>query len=213
MANDSLREEFLQFIPQSESRVISNALENMENVEVDELREILSTHECKVKVRKDSLGAFIDQIAHMEMVQEPAFIRECLFEVSISYELVINVENEFQKITPTSKKFISSLECDQSESDSFKYLKRYIREIDMDTKMLHALLRFVTASDLMLYNSEGNFFKIQVKIVDLEGIARRPVAYTCGRVLDLSRMYKSYPIFRSEMNAVLNSNIWVMDFA
>jgi hypothetical protein len=37
----------------------------------------------------------------------------------------------------------------------------------MDTKML---LRFLTASDLMLYNSEGNFFKIQVKIVDLEGI-------------------------------------------
>ena len=105
---------------------------------------------------------------------------------------------------------ISSLECDKSESDSFKYLKRYIREIDMDTKML---LRFLTASDLMLYNSEGNFFKIQVKIVDLEGIARRPVAYTCGRVLDLSRMYKSYPIFKSEMNAVLNSNIWVMDFA
>jgi hypothetical protein len=45
----------------------------------------------------------------------------------------------------------------------------------MDTKML---LRFLTASDLMLYNSEGNFFKIQVKIVDLEGIARRPVAHT-----------------------------------
>ena len=180
---------------------------------MDELLEIISTRECKIKVTKDNLGAVIDQIAHMEMVQEPAFIRECLFEVSISYELVINVENEFQKITPTSKKFISSLECDESESDSFKYLKRYIREIDMDTKMLHALLRFVTASDLMLYNSEGNFFKIQVKIVDLEGIARRPVAHTCGRVLDLPRMDESCPIFKSEMNVVLNSNIWVMDFA
>jgi hypothetical protein len=42
----------------------------------------------------------------MEMVQEPAFIRECLFEVSISYELVINVENAFLEITPTSKKLI-----------------------------------------------------------------------------------------------------------
>jgi hypothetical protein len=42
----------------------------------------------------------------MEMVQEPAFISECLFEVLISYELIINVENEFQKITPTSKKVI-----------------------------------------------------------------------------------------------------------
>ena len=73
---------------------------------MDELLEILSTHECKVKVTKDNLGAVIDQIAHMEMVQEPAFISECLFEVLISYELIINVENEFQKITPTSKKVI-----------------------------------------------------------------------------------------------------------
>ena len=45
---------------------------------MDELLEILSTHECKVKVRKDNLGAVIDQIAHMEKVQEPTFIRECL---------------------------------------------------------------------------------------------------------------------------------------
>jgi hypothetical protein len=73
---------------------------------MDELLEIISTHECKVKVTKDNLGTVIDQIAHMEMVQEPAFIRECLFEVSISYELVINVENAFLEITPTSKKLI-----------------------------------------------------------------------------------------------------------
>lgn len=213
IAGNKLREEFLQFIPQSESKVLSSALENMENVEMDEILEILSNHECKVRVTKDNLGAVIDQIAHMEMVQEPAFIRECLFEVLITYELVIDIQNEFQKITPSPKKLISSLQCDESESDSFKYLKRYIREIDTDMKMLRNLLRYLTASDLMLYDSEGNFFKIQVKIVDLEGIARRPVAHTCGRVLDLPRMYESCPVFKSEMNAVLNSNVWVMDFA
>ena len=54
--------------------------------------------------------------------------------------------------------------------------------------MLCILLRFLTASDLMLYVSEGIFFKIQVQIVDLDGIARRPVAHTCGRVFDLLRM-------------------------
>jgi hypothetical protein len=47
-------------------------------------------------------------------------VTECLFGVLISYELVINVGNEFEKKTPTSKKLISSLECDESESDSFK---------------------------------------------------------------------------------------------
>jgi hypothetical protein len=212
IAGENIREEFLQFIPQSESRLLSKALENMVEVDMDDLLEILSNHECKVKVTKDNLGAVIDQIAHMEMVQEPAFIRECLFEVLISYELVMDVETEFKKITPTSKKLISSLECEEPQSESYKYLKRYIREIDMENRMLRNLLRFLTGSDLMLHNSEG-FFKIHVKIVDLEGIARRPVAHTCGRTLDLPRMYESYSVFKSEMNAVLNSNIWVMDFA
>ena len=113
-----------------------------------------------MRVTKENLGAVIDQIAHLEMVQEPAFIRECLFEVLITYELVMDVENEFQKITPTSKKLITSLQCEESESDSFKYLKKYIREIDRltDSRMLRILLRFLTASDLMLYDSQGKYF-------------------------------------------------------
>lgn len=130
------------------------------------------------------------------MVQEPAFIRACLFEVSITFELVLDVGSEFKKIIPTSKKLLSALKCDEPESESFKYLKRYIREIE-DTKMLRTLLRFITASDLMLYNSEGKFFKIQVKIVDMEGISRHPIAHTCGRVLDIPKVYESYTVFRS----------------
>lgn len=65
----------------------------------------------------------------------------------------------------------------------------------------------------MLYNSEGKFFTIQVKIVDMEGISWRPIAHTCVRVLDIPKAYESYTVFRSEMNAVLNSSVWVMDFA
>ena len=158
LTSGTLRDEFLQFIPDSECRLLSSALENIENIDMDELLEILSTHECKVKVTKDNLGTVIDQIAHIEMVQQPAFIRECLFDVLITYELVMDVDNEFQMITPSSKKLILSLECDESEADSFKYLKGYIREIDIDPKMLHTLLRFLTSSDLILYDSDGFFF-------------------------------------------------------
>lgn len=146
------------------------------------------------------------------MVQEPACIRECLFKVLITYELVLDVHSEFQKITPTSKKLLTTLKCDEPESESFKYLKGYIRETE-NTKMLRTFLRFITASDLMLYNSEGKFFTIQVKIVDMEGISRRPIAHTCGKVLDIPKAYESYTVFRSEMNAVLTSSVLGMDFA
>lgn len=89
---------------------------------MDELLEILSTHDCKVNITKDNIGPVIDQIAHLKMVQEPAFFRECLFEVLITYELVLDVNSEFQKITQTSKKLLSILECDEPQSESFKYL-------------------------------------------------------------------------------------------
>lgn len=86
IGSDKLREEFLQFIPKSESGILSNAIGDMEKADMYELLEILSTHDCKVKITKDNIGPVIDQIAHLEMVQEPAFIRECLFEVLITYD-------------------------------------------------------------------------------------------------------------------------------
>lgn len=110
---DKLREKFLQFISKSESGILSNAIGDMEKADMDELLEILSTHDCKVKITKDNIGPVIDQIAHLEMVQEPAFIRECLFKVLITYELVLDVDSEFHKIAPTSKKLLSTLECDE----------------------------------------------------------------------------------------------------
>lgn len=122
----------------------------------------------------------------------------------------MDVDSEFQK--QQSKKLLSTLKYDEPESESFKYLKRYIREIE-DTKMLRTLLRVITASDLMLYNSEGKFFTFQGKIVDMEGISRHPKAHTCGRVLDIPKVYESYTVFRSKMHAVLNSSVWVMGFA
>lgn len=78
--------------------------------------------------------------------------------------------------------------------------------------MLRTLLQFITASDLMLYNSEWKFFTIQVKIVDMVGISRRPIAEVeeCSTFQKRTKVIRS---FKSEMNAVLNSSVWVMDFA
>ncbi|KAK5862890.1 hypothetical protein PBY51_018241 [Eleginops maclovinus] len=40
---------------------------------------------------------------------------------------------------------------------------------------------------------------------------RRPIGHTCAFVLEVSDSYDNFPDFRSEFNAVLDSNIWVMD--
>ena len=54
IAGDRLREEFLQFIPQSESRPPSSTLGNMENIDMYELLDLFSTYECKVRVTKEN---------------------------------------------------------------------------------------------------------------------------------------------------------------
>lgn len=60
IGSDKLREEFLQFIPKSESGILSNAIGDMEKADMYELLEILSIHDCKVKITKYNIGPVID---------------------------------------------------------------------------------------------------------------------------------------------------------
>ncbi|KAJ4931163.1 hypothetical protein JOQ06_025461 [Pogonophryne albipinna] len=42
-------------------------------------------------------------------------------------------------------------------------------------------------------------------------LRRRPVAHTCGAVLELPRTYSSYPDFRAELDSVLSGDCFTMD--
>ena len=53
--------------------------------------------------------------------------------------------------------------------------------------------------------------EIKVVYVEQNDFERRPVAHTCGCVLELATSFKDYIEFRSEFNAVLESKVWVMD--
>ena len=64
---------------------------------------------------------------------------------------------------------------------------------------------FVSGSDLVLSK------KIRVVFVRLYGIARRPVAHTCGCILEVSEDYTSFAELKEEFGAVLASDKWVMD--
>ncbi len=77
----------------------------------------------------------------------------------------------------------------------------------MDLSELKKFLRFCTGADIMIVP------KIEVNFTDLAGFERRPIAHTCGCILELPRNYENYPTFRSEFKNLLSSNIWVMDFA
>ena len=55
---------------------------------------------------------------------------------------------------------------------------------------------------------------ISISFNALTGIARRPIAHTCGHVLELSSTYSTYVEFVKEFSAVLSSKYcWPIDSA
>jgi hypothetical protein len=66
-----------------------------------------------------------------------------------------------------------------SQRAVLSFLKRYIR--GLDDEKLTKFLRYCTASTMICVES----IKVVFIITDLDGAARRPVAHTCGSVLEL----------------------------
>ncbi|KAK1885168.1 4-phosphopantoate--beta-alanine ligase [Dissostichus eleginoides] len=62
-----------------------------------------------------------------------------------------------------------------------------------------------SGSDLIVTDS------IYVGFEKMTEFTRRPIAHTCGNILHIADSYENFPDFRSEFNAVLESNVWVMD--
>jgi hypothetical protein len=53
--------------------------------------------------------------------------------------------------------------------------------------------------------------KITIKLVDTAEFTRRPIAHTCGCMLEVPLNYPSFVELRNDFNAVLSSDIWTMD--
>lgn len=54
--------------------------------------------------------------------------------------------------------------------------------------------------------------EIKVQLVPAASdFSRRPIAHTCGCMLEIPNNYSSYVELRNDFNAVLNAEIWAMD--
>ena len=57
------------------------------------------------------------------------------------------------------------MDCDDPEADSYNPLRKSVREIEGDEKMLRNFLRFVTGSDLLLSGTDKHYHRITVSMV------------------------------------------------
>ena len=212
-SDSNLLEAFFNYISATEKDVLTEALSNFKGADMDELLRILSSHDCCVLPTEHNLQSLVEEIAHKEMVQEPAFIIKCWKPILGSIGQSISTA-ELKKILDDLKpkarnvtkciKFPGRMSLDQQTTSN--HLLRFVRE--RDEKELGLFLRYCTGSDLFLSKTIKVTFT-----VEQSQYARAPLAHTCSCSLELASDYKDYTDFRTEFISVLKSGVWVMDLA
>lgn len=211
MSPDVLFESLLLYLSQSERDLITTALqEDLDGDGQDELLDLLDRLGVKMVPSRDNLKAVLLQIAHKQIIQQPKY---ALDNISAAARLPLmttitttaKLQVLYEEKKPTCRKvlkMIKSSPATPAENQALRFLQQYIR--GLDEMGLRRMLRFVTGSDVICVA------EMEVIFTSLEGLARRPVAHTCGSVLELPYTYNSYPELRVEMENVLTSN-YTMD--
>ena len=113
----------------------------------------------------------------------------------------------YASLVPTNKRVVNMMQFPEPHnpqaSEVIRHMKRYIK--DLDERKLQLFLRFCTGSDLLTIPH------ISLELTHMSGFERRPIAHTCGCVLQIADHFDNFMEFRSEFDNVLESQIWIMD--
>ncbi|KAA0710797.1 hypothetical protein E1301_Tti023617 [Triplophysa tibetana] len=201
-------ENFLKYVSEPERIVFQAWQSDFNSVDKEELLEVLDVHSCRKMPTENNAEEVLQELAHKKLIQEPAYVMEQW--ANIFSNAVIRIEDissMYENLQPTVRKVVRSVSFPENmnaqQKEIQRYLTNYLRE--SSTQGLCRFLRFCTGSDLLVGKT------ITVNFTEVQGFQRRPISHTCGCVLELSVCYDSYPDFRSEMNKIMESNVWVMD--
>ncbi|XP_061180800.1 uncharacterized protein LOC133189443 [Saccostrea echinata] len=211
-----LNDAFLSYISKTERDTLSSALnkETFDEEMFDDLLDLLDRFSCKQRPTKENLHSLLNNIAHKELIQKPKYAtdnmalgcRDALLSHFLSVEKILIT---YQDMEPTPKKVLKMIEAipkGHSEATSLRYLQQYIR--GQSSVSLKKLLRFLSGSEAITVD------KIEVTFTQLEGLGRRPIAHTCGPLLELPSTYLSYPELRNELDSILaDDSCFVMNMA
>ncbi|KAI9546034.1 hypothetical protein NQZ68_031324 [Dissostichus eleginoides] len=197
----------------TERESVEKVLEgNLEEIDEEDLLDLFSRMGSHCLPSKDKIRAAIVVMAHKALLQEPKFIIDC-FHSSIHNAVPRLLTKEsimelYENKRPTNRKVAQMIKpsnesLNPQEQAALTYLLRYVRSLDQ--RKLEIFLRFCTGSSVLCKDS------IEVTFNRLCGLSRRPVAHTCGAVLELPCTYSSYPDFRAELDSVLSGDCFTMD--
>lgn len=213
--DDSVSSEFLlscfrQHLSDDERDTFDKCFEDDFDPNDDDMKDFLSYYKCFRNHSKENIRQIIFEIAHQEIIQKPRYILNCWAPIVKSlkilpdFQSVKDVQHMYDAKRPTTKKVLKLI---QSEPASDKerlcldHLKKYIRSLQGN--FLPLFLQFITGSDVIC------FPHIEVTFSVLDGKTRRPVAHTCGPLLEIPSTYQSYNELSEEFSELLsNKDAW-----
>lgn len=211
--DDIVMDSFMKYLSPEEEELIKDYLGKSKFPEDnDELFDFLERFNCRSLVNESNLRKVLLEIANQELVQKPhvmlATWQPMVQELKCypQFQDCSAVQSFYDTISITTKKVLEKLSADprsEGERDALKFLQRYIR--GLDRAKLSQFLRFTTASDVL---STG---KINVSFTKLEGASSRPIAHTCGPLLELPSTYSNFVELREQFHNILNKDSWEMD--
>lgn len=202
--------DFLQFITEEENEMCTEAIKDFYSIDKNDLLDFLGKYDCRSVVNSENFKKILDEIAMQEVIQKPAFIRNCWGNILKDIITSDKLHFMYKSCKPTSRNINNALLFEENLSDKeqkvSQYLRDFIKESDEKTRML--FLRFCTGSNILAPNK---IIKVSIN-PGITGIMRCPTAHTCSCTLEITDTYENYFEFRSEFASVLNSKIWVMDY-
>ena len=206
-------ESFQKYLSKEEEEMIKAVIENNSFPEdKDEFDDFLERFQCRSFVKEENLYRIILEIAKQELIQKPHLMISSWESVITSlkahpsFQSLAALGAFYDKLKPTNKKVLDSfvsLPSTDGERDAFKFLQRFVRGLD-ETKLLQFLC-FTTGMDVMQEK------KIEVMYTKNEGLGSRPIAHTCGPVLEIPSTYPNFVELREEFTNILNKNNWEID--
>ena len=136
------------------------------------------------------------------------YVKECWFNElnALGFDLgCSSLDSLYDRLIPNNRQ-VSKLLCfpddmSATQTSTANFLKKFVREMEPD--LLARFLRFCTGSDVLLIDGVNDYKTISIRFTNVTGLAKNPVAHTCGQVLEIPEQYDSFLEFRSEFSSVL----------
>lgn len=145
---EDLWETFLQSIPNEEKKIVEQAMQDFSSVAGSEdWLDFLDAHDVKILVNEANCKNTLLEVAHKEIIQDPAYISKCWNGELKKLRLPPGgLEEVLCNLCPSSKKVIAALQPDgnlsKREQAIVDFLKKYIR--NCSDNRLKQFLRFCT---------------------------------------------------------------------